>query len=133
MRLATLFAAAILPAGLMAAPAAEVDDCYVPPPPVASPTQSSPGESSSAGPAPTESSSAGPAPTESSAPSTPSCVISGNSEYVNCRASPSTDAEIVTRLTRDEAYGFKCVKKGECVTIKEFTNWYVDSSRDLIS
>ena len=123
MRLATLFAAAILPAGLMAAPAAEVDDCYVPPPPVASPTQSSPGESSSAG----------PAPTESSAPSTPSCVISGNSEYVNCRASPSTDAEIVTRLTRDEAYGFKCVKKGECVTIKEFTNWYVDSSRDLIS
>lgn len=116
MRLATLFAAAILPAGLMAAPAAEVDDCYVPPPPVPSPTQSS-----SAGSAPT--SSAGSAPTESSAPSTPSCVISGNSEYVNCRASPSTDAEIVTRLTRDEAYGFKCVKKGECVTINGFTNW----------
>jgi uncharacterized protein YraI len=53
------------------------------------------------------------------------CEIVGGASRVNCRSGPGTNYGVVRSLPRGEIYGFSCVKSGECVVIGGATNWSV--------
>lgn len=53
------------------------------------------------------------------------CEIVGGSSKVNCRSGPRTSASVVRTLTKGQTYAFSCVKTGECVVIGGASNWSV--------
>jgi len=59
------------------------------------------------------------------------CEIIGGSSRVNCRSGPRTSASVVRTLPRGETYAFSCVKSGECVVINGASNCGWDYSYTL--
>ena len=53
------------------------------------------------------------------------CKIVGGASRVNCRSGPRTSASVVRTLPKGETYAFSCVKSGECVVINGASNWLV--------
>jgi hypothetical protein len=53
------------------------------------------------------------------------CEIVGGASRVNCRARPNTSSSVVRTLPRGETFAFSCVKTGECVVIGGAENWLV--------
>jgi hypothetical protein len=53
------------------------------------------------------------------------CEIVGGASKVNCRSGPNTSSSVVRTLTRGNTYAFSCVQSGECVVINGATNWLV--------
>ena len=98
MKLTTILAAALLPAGLMAAPV--VDE-------VAEIT---------------------PRTDAANEPSQifkrdMTCYIIGGASRVNCRGGPGTKWKVVRTVKKGSKQIFHCVRSGECVTINGFRNW----------
>ena len=50
------------------------------------------------------------------------CEIIGGASKVNCRSGPRTSSSVVRQVTRGQTYAFSCVKSGECVVIGGSTN-----------
>jgi uncharacterized membrane protein len=53
------------------------------------------------------------------------CEIVGGASQVNCRSGPGTSYSVVRTLPRGNTYAFSCVQTGECVKIGGATNWSV--------
>lgn len=53
------------------------------------------------------------------------CEVIGVKTSARCRSGPDTKYEVVAEIKKGHVGAFTCVKKGECVVVDDFTNWYV--------
>ncbi|KXX77780.1 Uncharacterized protein YraI [Madurella mycetomatis] len=99
MKFTTLLAAALLPAGLMAAPVVEEMSDITPRTDAASDSS------------------------ELFQRGSQVCEIVGDAIRVNCRAGPGTKYRVEATLNKGTRWEFHCVRSGQCVTIDGFRNW----------
>lgn len=109
MKLLTLLAASLLPAGLLAAPSPDDND-----------EGGTTGLFSNAD--------GGNQDVEVKKWTVHPCTIV-TEKTVNCRAAASTKAPVVAKLPNGLVGGFLCVETGDCVVIGGNKNWYVYFSR----